>query len=225
MEQFFVEKRGAVNEKVCTIPNWYEDCAKKTFEKTSVVDDIPKEVFLISYLGNLGTCQDADILVETTKLLEDENVYLLVAGHGNKLEALKNKVDSENLKNIRVLPFLHGSDYDTVLQRSDMFWTTLIPGLKGLCAPSKTYAYLMSGKPVIVSMDEEMEIAQDIVRYDAGVLLRNDDFPNAAKEILKIKADTERYMAMGENARRLFEEKYEKNICLSKYEELIREMC
>lgn len=224
MEQFFVEKRGAANEKVCTIPNWYEDCAKKTFERTAVVDDIPKEAFLISYLGNLGTCQDADILVETTKLLEDENVYLLVAGHGNKLEALKNKVDSENLKNIRVLPFLHGSDYDTVLQRSDMFWTTLIPGLKGLCAPSKTYAYLMSGKPVVVSMDEEMEIAKDVMDYQAGILVKNSDYEYAAKEIIRVKSSDTLAEMMGKNARKLFEDKYEKSKCLVKYEQLVCEM-
>lgn len=224
MEQFFVEKRRAAREKVCTIPNWYEDCAKKTFERTNIVDDIPKDAFLISYLGNLGTCQDAEILVETIKLLESEKIYLLVAGHGNKLDSLKNKVEKENIKHIKVMPFLHGNDYETVLERSDMFWTTLIPGLKGLCAPSKTYAYLMSGKPVIVSMDEEMEIAKDVMQYDAGVLLKNGDFSNAAEEILKIKADNERYMAMGKNARRLFEDKYEKNICLSKYEDLIHEM-
>lgn len=224
MEQFFVEKRETPREKVCTIPNWYEDCANKSFERTNIADAIPKEAFLISYLGNLGTCQDAEILVETIKLLENEKVYLLVAGHGNKLEALKNKVDNEKINNITVLPFLHGNDYETVLQRSDMFWTTLIPGLKGLCAPSKTYAYLMSGKPVIVSMDAEMEIAQDIVQYDAGIWLKNGDFSNAAKEILKIKADDERYKVMKNNARKLFEDKYEKNICLSKYEEMIHEM-
>ena len=224
MEQFFVENRGASKEKVCTIPNWYEDCAKKTFEKTAIVNDIPKDAFLISYLGNLGTCQDADILVETAKLLENEKVYLLVAGHGNKLEALKNKVDSEKLKNIKVLPFLHGSDYDTVLQRSDMFFTTLIPGLKGLCAPSKTYAYLMSGKPVIVSMDEEMEIAKDVVDYQAGILVKNGDYEYVAKEIVRVKSNDTVSEIMGKNARKLYEEKYEKSICLEKYEQLIQEM-
>lgn len=224
MEKFFVEKRMADKEKVCTIPNWYEDCAKKQFEETDIIDEIPKDAFLLSYLGNLGTCQDADIMVETMKLLEEENIYLLVAGHGNKMETLKDTVQAHNIKNIKVLPFLHGSDYETVLKRSDMFWTTLIPGLEGLCAPSKTYAYLMSGKPVIVSMDENMEIVRDVIHYQAGILVKNDDFTKAAKEIVRVKSDKSLCEMMGKNARELFEDKYEKSKCLRKYEQLISEM-
>ena len=82
----------------------------------------------------------------------------------------------------------------------------------------------MSGKPVIVSMDENMEIVRDVIHYQAGILVKNDDFTRAAKEIVRVKSDKSLCEMMGKNARELFEDKYEKSKCLRKYEQLISEM-
>lgn len=224
MEDFFIKKRCVPAEKNCVIPNWYEDCSVKAHTTTGVIDFVPKDAFVISYLGNLGTCQDEAIILKTAELLSKENIYILIAGHGNKMDAVKDIIINKKLENIKVLPFLHGDDYETVLERSNAFWVTLMPGLAGLCAPSKTYAYLMSGKPVITSMDETMEIAQDITKCRAGIATDNSNYAEAAQKIIELKNDKSLLNEMGKNARTLFEEKYEKQICLEQYKDLVEEV-
>ena len=224
MEDFFRKTRGVSEERTCVIPNWYEDCSVKEYNETNVIDFVPKDAFVISYLGNLGTCQDEDIILKTAKFLHNEKIYFLIAGHGNKIETVKEIIKNEQMSNIAVLPFLQGDDYETVLKRSNAFWVTLIPELAGLCAPSKTYAYFMSGKPVIATMDETMEIVRDIIGSNAGIVTKNGEYEKTAQEILKLRNDKELLTQMGENARKIFESKYEKQMCLRQYEELLKEI-
>lgn len=224
MEEFFVNKRGVPEESVCVIPNWYEDCSVKEHITTDVIDFIPKDAFVISYLGNLGTCQDENVILETAELLNEDNIFFLIVGHGNKMDTVKEIIENKRLDNIKVLPFLHGDDYETVLERSNAFWVTLIPGLAGLCAPSKTYAYFMSGKPVITTMDDTMEIVKDVVDNHAGITITSGENIKAAQQIRKFKEDKEMLIEMGKNARKIFENKYEKKKCLQQYEKLLKEM-
>lgn len=225
MKEFFVDNRNIDKKKIDVIPNWYEDCELEGFEQTHVLDDISFDTFVISYLGNLGTCQDADFIVNLAKYLQNRGKYrFAVAGHGNKMDTLKETIRKENLSNITVLPFLHGADYETVLKRSDMFLVTLVKGLSGLCAPSKTYAYFMSGKPVIASMDEDMEIVEDINEYEAGIATGEADYQKVGDAICELKGDLERLERMGKNARKIFVDKYEKQICLQQYENLLNRL-
>ena len=224
MKTFFMNTRKVLKEKVCVIPNWYEDCLEKEYVKTQVLDFIPNDVFVISYLGNLGTCQDADIIFKIADLLREEKIYIIIAGHGNKMNVAKDMVLKSSLEHVYVLPFLHGDDYETVLKRSDAFWVTLIPGLEGLCAPSKTYAYLMSGKPVIVSMEKNMEIAQDILSYGAGIVTSDLSNSEIVKKIIEVKTNVQIAEKMKKNARELYERKYEKSVCLEKYIKLMEEL-
>ena len=225
MKKFLVENRDITEENVVVIPNWYEDKANETVEKTDILNMIDDEEFVISYLGNLGTCQDEKSILELAKSIpSDARVCFLVAGHGNKMEFLKDSVEKEGISNIIILPFLHGQDYETVLKRSNMFMATLVKGTQGLCAPSKIYAYLMSGKPVLLSVDNEMEIAQDIIINNAGILMENVPIVQIVKEILSLKDNEELLVQMGGNARKLFLKKYEMSTCLFIYKKMFEDI-
>lgn len=222
MKQYLQENRKIDSSKVVVIPNWYEDCKQTEGKQTDILKNVPTDAFIISYLGNLGTCQDETVIVELAKQLSvEKDVFFVVAGHGNKMEMLKTTVKDEKLMNVIIFPFLHGNDYETVLCKSNMCMVTLVPGLEGLCAPSKTYAYLMSGKPVIAVMDKTMEIAKDIVEYNAGIVCAEGRYEEAGIQIGLLKKNDVLFEKMGHNSRQLYLEKYEKNVCLKRYVELL----
>src|SRR5699024_8768221 len=128
-----------------------------------------KHKFIVSYFGNMGTAQDMDTLKNTMKILRDnENIHFMCAGHGNKLQFLKEFIKEEKLDNVNVYEFLHGTEFDAALEISNCFIVSLAPGLTGLAVPSKTYSYMMAGKPIISIMGKKSDISQDLLRNNAG---------------------------------------------------------
>lgn len=225
MKVFWEGKRNLHHGKVVSIPNWYQDTDINTSGRNSnLLSGIIKENdLLVSYLGNLGTCQDLRTILNCIRKMKDEvEVHFLFAGHGNKMEKLKEIVQKESLGQVHIFPFLQGNDYDAALARSDIFIVSLIPHLKGLCSPSKASGYFMAGKPVLAIMDTGMELSVDIIENRCGYVIENTHCKELKDKILYLKKNPHVKSEMGASAKALFIEKYEKNVCLRKYVELVK---
>lgn len=228
MKDYLQKHRNVKESKVASIPNWYEDDKSQNRILRSAArlfSDYSEDDFIVSYLGNLGTCQDADTLIDTIRLLKnDGSVQFIFAGHGNKMPRIKELKEKERISNLNVFEFLHGKDFSDVLKISDCYIVSLIDGLYGLCAPSKTYSYFMAGRPVMCVMDERTEIAQDVIQNNSGFVVKNGDSKALAEYITKLKNDKDMASRMSQNARKIFMSKYEKEICLTKYHSLIAQL-
>ena len=89
-----------------------------------------KEQFVVSYFGNMGTCQDMDTLIHAAELLKDDNrVRFLIVGHGNKKEKVQNEILNKGLKNVQHLDFLHGKDFEQAVAISSCCVVSLEIGL------------------------------------------------------------------------------------------------
>ena len=228
MKDYLQKHRIVEKSKVISIPNWYEDdvSPKKVLRsKTRLFANYSENNFIVSYLGNLGTCQDADTIIDTIRLLKnDSNVQFIFAGHGNKMPLIKELKEKEHIANLKVFDFLHGEDFSDILKISDCYIVSLIDGLYGLCAPSKTYSYFMTGRPVICVMDEKTEIGLDITQNNAGFIVKNGNSESLAMYIERLKNEPELISRMSKNARSIFLNKYEKEKCLKKYCDLIAQL-
>jgi glycosyltransferase involved in cell wall biosynthesis len=230
MKQYLLENRSSLSEKqIEVIPNWYEDKGKTNNvvpSENKLFSSLKEDGNLIvSYFGNLGICQDLDTIVESIRQLKDENkVKFLFAGHGNKMQLLKTIIEEENLQNVTVFDFLHGQDFQEALNISDCFIVSLAEGLTGLAVPSKTYSYMMSGKPVIAILGEESDIARDLDNNNAGYALEvgeSSKLVSAVKELLNNK---DKRISMGENCRRVFLDKYTKEHCTQQYVKMMKKI-
>ena len=70
-------------------------------------------------------------------------------------------------------------------------------------------------------MDTGMEIMEDIDERRAGRALSDRSCNSLMNELIKLQADPKRCRLMGERARKIFLEKYEKEVCLEKYKKLV----
>ena len=171
----------------------------------------------------MGTVQDVDTVLEAIRLLkEDDSVFFLFAGHGNKLEALKQTVSQEGLSNARVLDYLHGKDYQQALDVCSAALISIAPGTTGLCVPSKTYSYMMEGIPLIVIMDDSDIVAD--TRKGAGVSLKNGQSQLLVQKLRAMQADPEAQARMRSVCRRLYLENYTPEICTRKYVSLFQDL-
>lgn len=228
MKEYLRANRGIAPEKVTDIPNWYVDtgeCQRGDRANTGLFSQYLQGDFIVSYLGNLGICQDDTTIIDAMRALKKEDgIKFIFAGHGNKMDSLKNTVEEEGLSNVKIHGFLRGKDFQDVLAISDMFIVSLIDGLYGLCAPSKAYSYMMQGRAVITIMDKKSEIAMDIADNNAGGCFANNEGAEIAEFIKEMSQNPEKCLEMGKNCRKIFLKKYEKEKCLAKYIDLAGEI-
>ena len=224
MKAFLTGNRTIDPKKITVIPNWYADNGEPCRDLTG--NRFARELgnkFVVSYFGNMGTVQDVDTILDAIRLLRDDgSIFFLFAGHGNKMEALKKAISEENLRNARVLDFLHGKDYRDALQISSAALISLEAGTTGLCVPSKTYSYMMEGIPLIAIMDDS-DIVSDI-RSGAGVSLKNGESQRLAALIRGMAADPQGREAMSRKCRELYLGHYTPEICTGQYVSLFRQL-
>ena len=222
MKEYLAANRRILPEKISVIPNWYADQGTpQPVGEDNIFREKLAEKFVVSYFGNMGTIQDMDTILGAIRALKEEpDIFFLFAGHGNKLDALKEHLHQEGLANAEVLDYLHGKDYLDALQISSAALISLEKGTTGLCVPSKTYSYMMQGIPLIAIMDP-CDIVRDIER-GAGRWLQNGDSPHLAEIIRQMRDDPQSVKAMQETCRRLYLEKYTTQVCTGQYVDLFR---
>lgn len=215
--------------QIVVIPNWFEDrpidSIERSYSNNLFVKIKAKEKIIISYFGNMGTAQDLDTLIEAMKILKDDTeIIFIFAGHGNKVPLLKEVVKKEELKNVFIYDFLRGEDFQDALNISDVFVVSLEAGLTGLAVPSKTYSYMMAGKPILSIMSKDADISQDIIDNEAGYSIEVGDVSSLISAINSIRNNQEKTILMGENARKLFLEKYTTAKSTLKYVKMMKKV-
>ena len=217
MKEYLVQNRNIAEEKITVIPNWYKDeyeslCQTNQTEITKNLEG--KQV--VSYLGNMGTCQDIDTILKVAKKMEsDLRFVFLFAGHGNKVDLVKSAI-SQGAKNIVYYDFLHGQDYLSVLKQTSYAVVSLEKDLCGLCVPSKTYAYMMYNKPIICIMDKKTDIAEDVINSESGVVVENGEVDKIIEHLLSQNKEP--------NIRERYLEKYTPHVTLGKYIDMVKEV-
>ena len=222
-KEYILAHREITADKVTVIPNWYRDQGEgnRNLEDNCFREEAAGR-FVVSYFGNMGTMQDMETILGAIRLLKEENVFFLFAGHGNKLEALKEIVAREAIGNVKICDFLHGKDFSDALSISDCALISLEKGATGLCVPSKTYSYMMQGIPLLAIMDEG-DIVRDIEK-GAGMWVRNGETEKLASCIRSLRDDPERLARMRKTCREIYLKQYTTEICTHKYVALFRQL-
>jgi glycosyltransferase involved in cell wall biosynthesis len=228
MKRYLVNnKQNLTESKIEVIPNWYENKELPKISisiKNKLFNSIKtNKNFVVSYFGNLGICQDIEIIIEAIRQLKyDNEVQFIFAGHGSKMETLKKIVEADALINVQIFNFLHGKDFLDALNVSDCFIVSLVKGLSGLSVPSKTYSYMMAGKPIIAIMEKDFDIVRDLEEYKAGFVLESREVKKLVVCVKDLHCNSKKSKMMGENCKRLFLDKYTKLYNTQKYVKLMK---
>ncbi len=223
MRDYILKHRPISEEKVTVIPNWYPDGGtRQGIRPENIFKHVVNDRFTVAYFGNMGTMQDMDTILGVIRLLQEEEVFFLFAGHGNKLERLKEIVAQEQIKNVAIYDFLHGQDFSDALAISQCALVSLERGGTGLCVPSKTYSYMMQGLPLLAIMDD-CDIVRDI-ESGAGVWVRNGESEALAKEILAMRDAPAAVEKMAQRCRQIYLDNYTVTHGTGKYVSLFRKL-
>lgn len=218
---------GIANSKIHIMPNWADGKAfgkKENFGHTRSEFGFSEDDFILTYGGNVGTAQGLEALIIAASALKDEGCRVVIAGDGvakNKLERLSSELRASN---IVYLPRLTPDRMGALLSISDVLYIGLSRGEKyEITIPSKTYAYLSAGKPILVSAGGD--VADLICTVGAGITCDAEDSVQIAHVIrFFMKMTKQELNEMGDKAFHAATEKFSGNIIAKQYEELLKSL-
>ena len=128
---------------------------------------------------------------------------------------------TEDLTNVRFLPFQPLSRLAESLSMADISLMGILPENEGVIMPSKLYGLLAVGKPIICLSDPSSEVAGILRDADAGIQTSIDDPKELARHIVSILDDPERAKQMGQNCINYFQTHFERKIVTRQWYDLL----
>lgn len=216
--------QGVKNSKIVYFPNSTESLYKVMSPSKTIEKKMPDVEFSILFAGNIGEAQDFDNIIETARILKakSNNIHFIILGNGRKKEFVTNKVKEYKLENtFHLLGSFPVEDMPHFFACAD----ALLVALKdkkifSLTIPSKVQSYLACGKPIIGGLSGEG--AKIINKSESGFTSVPGDSIKMAENILTLynMAKSQR-VKMGKNARKYFEENFEREKLLDQFIRLI----
>ncbi len=213
-EQYFDEMFRINGNKTEYLPQYAED----VFVPHPYKDD---GVFDITFAGNIGTTQSIETILYAAQKLADENVKFHLYGEGSGLSDFEALAKRLNLKNV----IFHGRiPLDEVARKyaeSDGLIVTLSDNpVLSMSFPGKIQTYMAAGKPIIGAVNGEA--AEIIKEADCGFCAKAEDADGLAECIRDfMKSDR---IQLGKNARRYYEENFQKADFINKLSEQLEKL-
>jgi colanic acid biosynthesis glycosyl transferase WcaI len=218
---YFVE-RGVSSQKISVLPHWIDE---KMFATSNERERVRREQnwenkFIVLFAGNLGIVQGLDTVIEAAEKLNG-NSQIVFVGDGTdkpRLEKLAVRRRGSRVQFVERQPL---EQMPAFMAAADALLISLKKSeLTKFVIPSKTVAYLASGKPILMAAGGASE---DLIREaNAGVIAEPENAAELAAAIEKLQAMTaEERAALGENGKRFLFENLSKQKVIKDYEQLL----
>ncbi|MDX1513212.1 MAG: glycosyltransferase family 4 protein [Gammaproteobacteria bacterium] len=216
---------GVDPEKIRVIHNWCDG---------NLVQPVPRNKnalrkswglnkrFVVMYSGNLGRAHEFETMVAAARILRPRSeIVFLVVGDGVRRPWLEHEASRRGLRNFVFKPYQPRDLLAQSLSAGDVHVISLRPDLEGLIVPSKFYGVAAAGRPTLYVGSPDGEIPRILAEGACGTTVTPGDGEGLADEILRLAENPQLRAAQGRAARRLFEARFDKDIALSAWRELL----
>jgi glycosyltransferase involved in cell wall biosynthesis len=187
---------------------------------TAQVQDLPKNTrfrtthnlqgFVVLWAGNFGRHQDFNTILDAAKNLQSTapQITFAMVGDGAQRGYVEQRVEKENIRNVRLFPFVPEHEFADMLASADVSLVTLEAGAEGLGVPSKFYNILASGRPTMALVSPQSEVARVIDENACGRHMPIGNALGLASALQELAASPHELLSMGQVARQTCEQKY-----------------
>jgi glycosyltransferase involved in cell wall biosynthesis len=219
-----ITKQVEDNSKIIYYPNTVESFFKPSTRKPEYEKYFPKGFNLV-FAGNIGESQDFETILEAAKIVnkKTQKVNWIIIGDGRKVPDVEKKIYDLELQNNVILL---GSFPVETMPEFFAWADCLLVSLKdrdifNLTIPSKIQSYLACGRPILASINGEGKSV--IEESNSGVVAPAETPFQLAEAAINMSNSSELQLKeMGINARRYFDENFERSILLNRLGEIFK---
>lgn len=221
-----IENQDIEKAKVCVINNWMPSetyLNERKSQKTSIfINKECKDKFIVMYAGNIGPYQNVGTIIHAADILRNyDKIRFVIVGDGVEYQKLLDQSEISGLRNVVFLGRKKPEEMPELYALADVLIVHLVPSiLADISIPSKTYAYMTSGKPVLMAVKGEAE--KFVKENGFGVSVPPVNPSAMAKGILSLfkKAPNERKQ-MGDLGRENYRKYYCGDVQIQKFESIL----
>ncbi|MGE5579006.1 MAG: glycosyltransferase family 4 protein [Bacillota bacterium] len=217
MRTYLVEHKGVPGDKIVVIHPWAvpEALAGPKTNAYRLENELGPDQLMVLYFGNISSTHALGTLINAAAILADRPVQFHLVGGGPEKDELQAKCREMGLVNVSFVPYQSGQRFLDIMAAADVSVTSLSPGLEGLAVPSKTYAIMASGRPVLALCSEDCEVASIVRAAGCGWVCQTpDDVVRAVNEALDNRA---LLVCYGDRARAWYMEHFSMERATSQY--------
>jgi len=220
----YIVKRGGDPNKIKHIYNGVllEDFRNYKKKKDFKIKEGIEDKFLVSYVGILSPYQGIDDILDSAKqLIKHNDIVFYIVGDGSIKKHLEERIQDENISNVKLLPFQPREDYFTIIKSSDISLVSLDKRMTAPCLPGKIINLFGVGQPIIASVTSDSETAY-VVNKAGGIVVESGDPVGLSETILKISNDPTIRKDIGAKGEIFHQENMNLNKNVEQYEEIFR---
>lgn len=226
MKQALLSRPAASRSNICIINNF--NLPSFSAEKAvSVPEGLqkPSGCFRILFAGNIGRFQGLEAVVDAMhKTTSKVNSELVFVGEGRAVDSLKSCAGHLLNNQIKFFPHQPIDIARQVIRTADICLVTLTPGIYQFAFPSKTMTYLGEGRPLLVSVEPESELADFIRREGVGIVVSPNNPDELAHAITELAEDPQRLQELAVRAFAAGRNYFDQTKVLKKWSRLMNQL-
>lgn len=217
MADYMSKTRHIPRAHYVVMNNWQND---EDFENLPVREQADGR-FVFAYVGSINVHANVDLIIKAFKKANLDNAELRIYGGGNRKEQCMALVQELGAKNI-TFGLVSREEVPAIQAKADVTVFALPKGNGGICLPSKMTSYLLSGKPILASIDKGSTAERYINGAQCGLAVEPDNLDALAEAFMKFgEMDKDTLDQMSKSSRRFAEENLTRKANLPKVIEII----
>lgn len=220
----YMESRGMAPDKLYIVPNGIDTTEWLT--SGPYLQDTAREVlsslknqglFIVGYAGTHGLANSLDTLIDAARLMKGERVAFVLVGGGPDKIALQERVQVEELDNVRFLDPVKKEQIPSLLRWFDVAYigSPRQPLYRFGIAPNKLMDYMMASRLVLMAIDAGNDPVHEAA---CGLTVKPEDPQAVAAGIHRLLRLTKNEsIAMGERGRRYVIENHDYRVLARRF--------
>lgn len=220
---------GVPEDKVCVIPNWYDDdsVVEVPIEENRFIKKygIDTTKFYVQFAGTIGYVLDYQMIIQVADLLREEtNIVFQVIGDGNTRQQFEREAFEMGLSNIVFYPLQPLEIVPDVYSACSICLIPLKKGVIGNEFPSKSALLMACRRVVLSSVEETSDYFRMFNENDIGLSVSNSHPEKVAEAIKYLHEHPQKVNEMANNAKDYGEKFFSRKVNTVKFIDLFREL-